>query len=183
MVFKFTIISDEADDFIRVIEIDSEATFFDLHKAILQAVDYSDDQITSFFLCSDDWEKEQEVTLMEMDSGSEYDNMVMDETKLEDLIEDEKQKLLYVFDMISDRAFFMELTEIITGENLDKAICTMETGMAPEQFMMEDVTAITQKLTIDENFYGDESFEMDELDEEGFGDVSFNDDTNFADDF
>ena len=37
MIFKFTILSDEAEDFIRIIEIDSEATFFDLHNAILDS--------------------------------------------------------------------------------------------------------------------------------------------------
>ena len=35
MVYRFTLISDEVDDFIREIKIDSEATFFDLHEAIL----------------------------------------------------------------------------------------------------------------------------------------------------
>ena len=56
MIYRFTIISDEVDDFIREIKIDSEATFFDLHEAILKAAGYKDDQMTSFFICDDDWE-------------------------------------------------------------------------------------------------------------------------------
>jgi len=36
MVYRFTIISDEVDDFVREIQIDSEATFQDLHEAILK---------------------------------------------------------------------------------------------------------------------------------------------------
>ena len=47
--------SDEVDDFIREIQIDSEATFHELHEAILKAAKYSDDQMTSFFICDDDW--------------------------------------------------------------------------------------------------------------------------------
>ena len=31
MVYKFRIISDEVDDFLREIKIDSEASFYDLH--------------------------------------------------------------------------------------------------------------------------------------------------------
>ena len=46
MVYRFTLISDEVDDFIREIKIDSEATFFDLHEAILKAAGYKDDQMT-----------------------------------------------------------------------------------------------------------------------------------------
>ena len=46
MIYRFTLISDEVDDFIREIKIDSEATFFDLHEAILKAAGYKDDQMT-----------------------------------------------------------------------------------------------------------------------------------------
>jgi len=55
MIFKFTIISDEVDEFVRIIEIDSEASFLDLQNAILDSVDFEKNQMTSFFLCSDDW--------------------------------------------------------------------------------------------------------------------------------
>ena len=36
MIYKFTIISDEVDDFMREIKIDADAKFLDLHKLILQ---------------------------------------------------------------------------------------------------------------------------------------------------
>ena len=71
MIYRFTIISDEVDDFIREIQIDPDATFFDFHKAILKSVGYKDNQMTSFFICDDDWEKEKEITLEEMDDNPE----------------------------------------------------------------------------------------------------------------
>ena len=37
MIFRFTIISDEVDDFVREIQVDPDATFFDLHEAILKS--------------------------------------------------------------------------------------------------------------------------------------------------
>ena len=70
MVYKFRIISDEVDDFLREIQIDSEASFYDLHEAILKSTGYKDDQMTSFFICDDDWEKETEITLE--DIGRRY---------------------------------------------------------------------------------------------------------------
>ena len=48
MIYRFTIISDEVDDFVREIQIDPEATFFDFHEAILKSVGYANDQMTSF---------------------------------------------------------------------------------------------------------------------------------------
>ena len=94
MIYKFKFSCEEGDPaFSRVFEADSEATFLELHEAILKSVGYPDDQMTSFFLCNDEWEKGQEVTLVEMDSNFEYDNMVMNETRLSDLIEEVGQRL------------------------------------------------------------------------------------------
>ncbi len=182
MVYKFTILSDEVDNFVRVITIDSEATFFDLHNAILDSVNYEKNQMTTFFMCSDNWEKGQEVTLVEMESSSEYDNLVMEDTKLEELLVDEHQKLLYVFDMMSDRVFFMELTDIIPRKNMDKAVCISSEGDAPIQVLADDGLTIIPKASLDENFYGDEDFELDELDEEGFGEMNFDDSSLFSED-
>jgi hypothetical protein len=182
MVYKFTILSDEVDNFVRVITIDSEATFFDLHDAILESVNYEKNQMTTFFMCSDSWEKGQEVTLVEMESSSEYDNLVMEDTKLEELLVDEHQKLLYVFDMMSDRIFFMELTDIIPRKNMDKAVCISSEGDAPIQILADDGLTVVPKASLDENFYGDEDFELDELDEEGFGEMNFDDSSLFSED-
>jgi len=182
MIYKFTVLSDEVDNFVRVIKIDPEATFFDLHKTLLDSVKFDKNQMTSFFICSDDWEKGQEVTLIEMESSSEYDNLVMEETKLEELISDEKQKLLYIFDMIADRAFFIELTDIIPGKSVSKPEVSISEGKAPQQIIAEEAIIVAPKLTLDENFYGDEDFDIDELDEEGFGDMNFDDSTLFTDD-
>lgn len=179
MVFKFTILSDEADHFVRVISIDSEATFLELHHAILDSMKYQKDLLTTFFLCADDWEKEQEVTLIEMDTGSEYDNLVMEDTKLEDLISDEKQKLIYVFDLLTERAFYMELSEIVPGISMDKPECILSKGEAPAQTISDEELIAGVNVNIDENFYGDEDFDLSELDDEGFDNVSFDDSNMF----
>ena len=182
MVYKFTMLSDEVDSFVRIYDIDSEAKFIDLHDIILDSVNFEKNQMTSFFICSDDWEKGQEVTLVEMESTSEYDNLVMDSTKLEDLLTDENQKLLYVFDMISDRVFFIELTEIIPRKSLDKPVCVSSEGNPPVQIMAEETLVAAPKAVLDENFYGDEDYELDELDEEGFGEMNFDDSSLFSED-
>lgn len=169
MIFRFLILSDEVDDFKREIQIDANNTFFDLHKAITKSVEYKDDEMSSFFICDDDWEKEKEITLFEMDTTSEEDSYVMKDCVLNDFLEDEKQKLMYVFDYLTERAFFIELGEIITGKNLDAAKCTLSEGEAPAQIVeFEDFESKNGGLDVGENFYGDESYDIDELDAEGF---------------
>lgn len=170
MVYKFRIISDEVDDFLREIKIDSEASFFDLHEAILKSTGYKDDQMTSFFICDDDWEKEIEITLEDMGNGSsEEDTFVMKDTKLNELIEDEKQKLIYVFDPLAERVFFIELSEIITGKDLQHATCSRKEGNPPQQTIdFEEQMSNNASLDLGEDFYGDQDFNVDELDEEGY---------------
>ncbi|NDV95979.1 hypothetical protein D0T84_13810 [Dysgonomonas sp. 521] len=169
MVFRFLLLSDEVEDFKREIQIDADATFFDLHKAIIESVGYNEGEMSSFFICSDDWEKEQEITLVEMDTSSDEDSYTMEATVLNDMLEDEKQKLMYVFDYLTERAFFMELREIITGTDLEKPVCTKSAGDPPAQFVDFDMdAATTSSLDIGENFYGDEGYDLDELDAEGF---------------
>lgn len=177
MIFRFLLLSDEVDDFRREIQIDADATFLDLHHAISKSVNYQEDDMTSFFICSDDWEKEQEITLVEMDTSSEEDSYTMEATVLSDMLEDERQKLMYVFDYMTERAFFMELREIIPGKKLDKAICTRKEGNAPKQHIEFDelepsgngngLTAASAAI-IGEDLYGDEGYDLDELDMEGF---------------
>ena len=169
MIYRFTIISDEIDDFVREIQIDPEATFFDFHEAILKSVGYTNDQMTSFFICDDDWEKEKEITLEEMDDNPEMDSWVMKDTTISELVEDEKQKLLYVFDYMTERCFFIELSEIITGKEMTGAKCTKKSGDAPKQTIdFEEMAAASSSLDLDENFYGDQDFDMEDFDQEGF---------------
>jgi Plasmid pRiA4b ORF-3-like protein. len=183
MLFRFLILSDEVDDFKREIKIDSEATFLDLHNILLDSVGYSKDQMTSFFICDDDWSKKTEITLIEMDTSSDIDNYIMEDTTLEELLEDEHQKLLFVFDYMTERTFFMELHDIIPGKSLSEPICSLSMGLPPAQFV--DLDVVDTKITtsdIGEDFYGDSEFDIDELDKEGFDGLSDDSEASFDND-
>ncbi|MDR1407311.1 MAG: plasmid pRiA4b ORF-3 family protein [Tannerella sp.] len=165
MIYRFLILSDEVDDFKREIKISPESTFFDLHKAILEATDYREDQICSFFICDEEWNKKTEITLIDMGASSETDTYLMEDTPLDELLEDEHQKLLYVFDYMIERVFFMELSEIIPGQSLDKAVCTLSAGMPPPQIISaEEMEKRLENVDIDDEFYGDSEYDEDELD-------------------
>ena len=177
MVFRFKLVRDEVSNFNREIEIDSESTFLQLRNAILESVGYSKDELDSFFLCDDDWQKEEEITLEDMGSSSDQDIWLMDTTPLNEMIDDEGQKLIFVFDYLTERSFFMEMKEAIPGRNLKEPICTIKQGKAPQQFV--DIEEIEKKidakiekdldLGLDE-FYGDSQFNDDEI-SEGFDDL------------
>lgn len=176
MVYKFRLLSDEVDNFRRDIEIDSDSTFIELNNAILESVNYPDDQMTSFFICNDRWIKEIEITREDMGSMSEEDNYVMADTVIGDLVEEEKQKLMYVFDPLGDRAFFMELSKIEFGKDIDKAVCTKAVGDAPAQTLDFDelmsksnaVATASDSDDFNEDFYGSDDYNEDDLDPDGY---------------
>ncbi|MDR0732870.1 MAG: plasmid pRiA4b ORF-3 family protein [Dysgonamonadaceae bacterium] len=175
MVYRFVILSDEADNFRRDILIDSDATFYDLHEAILNSVGYKKDEMTSFFICDENWEKEKEITLIEMDISSEKDSYIMDSTRLSDLLDEERQKILYVFDFLTDRAFFMELKEIITGKSQPKAECVKLVGRPPVQTInFEEFETKMQTFGAEnDDFYGnDDLLNLDGYDEEDLENLS-----------
>ena len=178
MSYKFVILSDETDDFRRDILIDSDATFYELHEAILESVGYTRDQMTSFFICDEDWNREKEITLVEMDTSSEEDCYVMDTTRLSDLVEEERQKLLYVFEYLTERSFFMELREIITGQSQPKPECVFRKGDPPTQ--TTEFEALDERLNtrmsatnhhFDNDFY-DDDFGEEDYDDEDFDNLS-----------
>ena len=70
---------------------------------------------------------------------------------------------------MTERCFFIELTEIITGKEMQGARCTKKTGDAPKQIMdFEEMATAGGSLDLDENFYGDQDFDMEDFDKEGF---------------
>lgn len=181
MIYNFRIVSDEVDNFRREIQIDTTATFLDLKKAICKSVGYNTAQMSSFFICDDEWEKDKEVTSEDMDCDPGQDIWLMADTPLDELIEDEGQKLMYVFDYLTERAFFMEMTELITGRTLLDPVCTLSVGAPPpEQVDFDEFDAKidakasnTVNTDLDEEFYGNDGYNEDEFDAEGFDEMTF----------
>jgi hypothetical protein len=114
MIYHFRVISNEVDDFIFDLAIDSNQLFIDLHTYIQQELGFDPSQLTSFFITDDEWNKEIEITQLDMLGNSDLIR-VMDQVKLEELLTQAKQRLLYAFDLLTDRVLFMELTEIKAG--------------------------------------------------------------------
>lgn len=166
MIYRFTIISDEVDNFMREIKIDSDATFLDLHQLIISSCGYTDDQLTSFTICENGWEKGQEITMEVMDTDSYEDSFIMAETELSEFLEDEKQHLLYTFDPLADRVFFIELSEVITGKSLAEGKVTKSVGDAPKQVLDFDEMFNANPIQSGSLFDEDEDFFGDGIDED-----------------
>lgn len=195
MIYRFVIISDEVDDFRRDLRIDSDVTFLQLNDAILECVGYDRSQITSFTICDEQWEKTGEVTMIDESRNMEDDVYLMKDTQLDEFLTEERQKLIFHFDMLGDRSFFIELREITYGESIGKYEIVKSKGNPPKQesdidallntpIIVPPIATASKKsgsvgrngydedyMIDDEEFYSGE-FEIDSpeaLDEQGFG--------------
>ena len=169
MVYKFKLVSDEVSNFSREYQIDSNASFLQLRNIILDSVDYSKEDMDSFFLCDDDWERQEEITLADMGTSDDQDIWIMEDTPLNEMIEEEGQKLVFVFDYLGDRCFYMEMKEFLPGRSLADPVCTLKQGKAPAQYidieeieMKADQKAATPSLDLDE-LYSDDQYDDEDI--------------------
>ena len=87
--------------------------------------------------------------------------------RVERSFDDEKQKLMFVFDYLNERLFISSSPKLSREE--PEARLHALNGHAPVQIMEpEEVLPISVILDTEESLYGDESFDPDELDVDGF---------------
>lgn len=171
MIQKITLFSQEVEDFVLELKIDEDATFHQLHRLILNACGYKDQAHHSFLICDEEW-RVKECIREEYDGlyNAEEDIYLMKSTYLRDFLEEEGQRLAYIFDTTGKRFFLMELTENIFGKTQKEPTVSRRHGEAPIQELYDEVETEKKETAtdIDEEFYGDNGFDESEIDAEGF---------------
>lgn len=115
MIFRFRMLSDENDNFVRDYEVPCDATLFDFHRFILSSLEY-EDCMASFFTADDRWEKQREFTSMKMDVEGSGAPLSMEEATLGQIIRNRRDRLIYLFDLFGDRAYYLELTGVCEAD-------------------------------------------------------------------
>lgn len=173
MTYRITIFSQEVDDFAMEAKIDAEAKFSELHNLILSTCNYQDKNNHGFLICDDEWRVKEHIRQnTPKDISSEEDVNLMQNCSLRDFLEEEGQRIAYVFDPDGKRFFLMEISEIIFGLPEKEGRISRKHGIPPTQHI-NDVAAqhapeVTEEEETEEDFYGDDDFEEGELDMEGF---------------
>ena len=183
--YKFRLFFDDVEDFIRDYEILAEQTFKDLHDAIIQSIAGLDGQeLASFYICDGRWEKQKEITLidMNMDENSDIwpenaDNeeytpkAIMSEAVLSDFIDDPRQRLIYEYNFLNINTFYLELLKTFESEKKVKyPRCVHSVG----EMSKPSSTILDDDLDADLDEDADNEENIDYYDEEDF--QSLNDD-------
>lgn len=135
MYLRLRMLSDENDYFLRDYDISYEMSLLDLHNFICADLRYDAANMASFFLSDGNWERLREFTLI--DVGVEGDDMPqpMSEATVGQILHHNGDRLIWLFDVFANRAYYLELTGAYKSESSDKLprVNTSE-GIAPDQF-------------------------------------------------
>lgn len=164
LVLRYRMLSDESDHFVRDFEVRPEMTLAEFDRFIIGSLGY-DDCMSSIFKSDAQWSKGQEYTQIDMGLDMESAPIPMDKVHLLEVTNELHDRMIYLFDMINDRAFYIELVEVKRAEQ----------GMAYPRVAFEHATAPDQydpEVTVDDGSIFEEMMgEFGEFD----GDDSYDD--------
>ena len=169
-IYRFRILLDDNDQFFREIDIRANQTFEEFHKAIGRSADFSLTEMASFYLCDSKWNKQQELTLCDLEIQEEDLNEEDDEgifkkktipvammcnTKMKDVIIDPHQRIIYIYDFLRMHTFFIELFKIRAAEEgvkyplvvkstgfIAKPPMPLAPGEEDDEYENEEITAL-----------------------------------------
>jgi len=108
MVYKIRVILNIEEDTIRDIAIDSSSSLEDLHNMITNSFDFAGDEMASFYRSDETWVQGEEFPLFDMSDGHEK-KIPMSDIKVDQLLLNENDKMIYVYDFFNMWSFYVEL--------------------------------------------------------------------------
>ncbi|MBR5465924.1 MAG: hypothetical protein IKU79_00705 [Bacteroidaceae bacterium] len=180
MTYRFLLFCEEIENFVMEIMISPHDKFLELHNLILKECSFREEGNHKFLICDENW-KTKEIIYLRNDKAIGYDEdlFLMEEISLEEFIEDNTQRIAYVYDTENRRTFLLELVEQIFGEETSHACVRRRKGCPPVQFYEENELPYTTTHTSTEKNHStteddleetvaDDAFLEEEIDLEGF---------------
>ncbi len=164
MIYKIRLILDTEEDVFRDIAINFNDTLEDLHNAATNAFGFGGTEMAAFYLTDNEWNQGEEIPLFDM-SESEH-NVSMQAFILRDVITEDKNKLIYVYDFFSMWTFFVELISVEEDTyQIELPSLLLTVGLMPaeapeKEFVSEDANGNDDNTL--ENF---DEFDFDNFDE------------------
>ncbi|QEC78100.1 IS1096 element passenger TnpR family protein [Mucilaginibacter ginsenosidivorax] len=135
-LYRFRVTFEDYDDVMREIDVKSNQTFEDLHRAIHQSTGYNPEFPSSFYISNDQWMKGEEITYLPNQKRKDRGISLMTNVKLLSFIDDPHQKFYYTFNFDRPFDFHVELMKIILDETPGTTYPAVikSVGEAPKQF-------------------------------------------------
>jgi hypothetical protein len=169
-IYRFRISFEDYDDISREIDIKTNQTFEDLHRAIHRSTGYNADKSSSFYVSTDNWIKGEEIAMLPTQRKIDKGVTLMEKSKLSNFIEDPHQKFYYIYNFERPYDFHVELIKIIleNDPNIEYPYLVKSIGEAPKIFDKNNigaVAAVTAASNDDFDFLNEMDFVPEDTDE------------------
>lgn len=169
-IYRFRVSFEDYDDIIRDIDIKSNQTFEDLHRAIHRSTGYNADKPSSFYVSTDNWIKGEEITILPSQRKETSGVKLMEKSKLSSFIEDPHQKFYYIYNFERPYDFHVELIKIILEHdpNIEYPYLVKSIGEAPKIIDKNSIGQIATGTAAAESefdFLNEMDFEPEDTDE------------------
>jgi hypothetical protein len=193
--YKFKVTFDDVEDFERGIEILASDNFETFHQILYESIGLAGNELASFSICDAKWNKIQEITLIDMQDDSETEapdygdeeefstssnlpKFIMKDAVLKDFITDPHQHIMYEYDFINPKVFYIELLKTLPAkENALYPRCTLSESVLPKP--NEPVASANPE----DNFMNEFIDDVDEEDLDEFADDQIWDESQEFDSF
>jgi hypothetical protein len=169
-VYRFRISFEDFDEVVREIDIKSNQTFEDLHKAIHKSTGYNPEKPSSFYVSTDNWIKGDEIAYLPNERKIARGVVLMENSKLLKFIEDPHQKFYYIYNFDRPFDFHVELIKIIldADPNVEYPALIKKLGEAPKIIDKNNfggVAVSSNPVSTDFDFLNELNFVPEDTDE------------------
>ena len=135
MIYRFRVIldNDTEDDIFRDIEIYKTNSLEEFHETIINSFGFINNEMASFYISDNEWNQGEEISLFNFGDESK-ETKLMSSVAINQVINNENNKLIYIYDFLNMWVFLIELIEVaeeIKGVNYPNIIFSK--GKLPEK--------------------------------------------------
>ena len=163
--------ADTQEDIFADLRIHKENNFLTIHDFLVENFHLDKLEMSSFFYSSDDWDKGEEITLMNMNIGDDQTVKFMESITINEVFKEKKFKFLYVNDFLNMNIFYVEIlkeSDLEDNETLKllHKLGEYEPKKSEDIFIMEDENKLSEIEDILNEPEEDEFGGFEELDQD-----------------
>jgi len=170
--FRILLDSEAKAEVFRDLIISDSSDFETFYRAIISAFELKGDQMASFYVSNEAWDKGHEINLMDMsydDDALDQPANVMSKAILRDFITAVNQKFILVYDFLAMQIFLIELIENDLP-NPAKPELALSVGEAvksgPDDESREDIFSAGGAALVDEEDLEEDDFGFNDYDDD-----------------
>ena len=167
-IYRFRVSFEDYDDVERDVDIKSNQTFEDLHRAIHESTGYKIEASSSFYVSNDQWIKNEEIAYLPNQRKITNGVALMENSKLSSFIDDPHQKFYYIYNFDRPFDFHVELIKIMLNEEPGKTYpyISRSLGEAPKIAGTGIIPPAAAAAVADDfDFLNEEDFQPEDTDD------------------